>query len=80
MVSINPFSNTNKLDERFEKAKKTLKILMELNDKLSSTLPDKIIDSDPFKKYYDYVDMNDDKIMSGLTLSMDDSKSLNGTF
>lgn len=56
-LGINPFGNLNRLDDRIKKATETLDTLVKLNEKLETG--DKIENSDPLKKYFTYVDLEE---------------------
>jgi len=56
-LAINPFGNFDKLEDKIKKANITLKIIIDLNTKLEKN--DKIENSDPLKKYFDYIDLDE---------------------
>jgi hypothetical protein len=56
-LAINPFGNSNKLEDRIKKANETLEKLIELGNKLGSGT--RIEDLDPLKKYFDYIDLEE---------------------
>jgi hypothetical protein len=58
-LAINPFGNTDRLEDRIEKTSERLKILKEIDEKLSKMEMCEIDKSDPLKKYFDYVDLKD---------------------
>jgi hypothetical protein len=60
-LAINPFGNTNTLEERIKKANETLEKIVELSKKLETGV--KIDDSDPLKKCFDYVDLEEPDLM-----------------
>ncbi len=56
-LAINPFGNSNSLEDRIKKANETLEKIIELGKKLDTGV--KIEDSDPLKKCFDYVDLEE---------------------
>lgn len=56
-LAVNPFGNLNRLDDRIKKATETLETLVKLNEKLETGV--KIEDSDPLKKCFTYVDLEE---------------------
>ena len=68
-LAINPFGNFNKLEERIKKANENLKIIIELNTKLEKG--DKIDNSDPLKKYFDYVDLDESDVLDEISKILD---------
>jgi hypothetical protein len=64
-LAINPFGNTNTLEERIKKANETLEKIIQLTEKLktSDETGNKIEDSDPLKKYFTYVNLEDPDVI-----------------
>ena len=63
-LAINPFStssSTSSFDVRIKKVQETLEIINNLKEKLSKLGDKKIDDKDELKKYFDYVDLDEDK-------------------
>lgn len=56
-LAINPFGNTDTLEERIKNTIAILEKIMELSKKLETGV--KIENSDPLKKYFDYVDLEE---------------------
>lgn len=56
-LAINPFGNSNKLEERISNAYDTLEKMNKLSEKLDTGV--KIADSDPLRKCFDYVDLEE---------------------
>jgi len=56
-LAINPFGNTDTLEERIKIANETLEKIIKLGEKLDTGV--KIPDSDPLKKCFNYVDLEE---------------------
>lgn len=59
-LAVNPYGNIDRLNDRIKKATEILNILIELSEKLESLESGiKIKNSDPLKKYFTYVDLEE---------------------
>ncbi len=56
-LAINPFGNSNSLEDRIKNANETLEKIIKLSEKLETGV--KIEDSDPLKKCFNYVDLEE---------------------
>jgi hypothetical protein len=61
-LAINPFSSsTSSFDVRIKKVQETLEIINNLKEKFIELKDTKMNDKDDLKKYFDYVDLDEDK-------------------
>lgn len=60
-LAVNPYGNLNRLDDRIKNATEILETLIKLNEKLEKSKESgiKIEDSDPLKKYFTYLDLDE---------------------
>ena len=63
-LAINPFGNTNTLEERIKNANETLEKMIKLSEKLDTGK--KIDESDPLIKYFNYIDLDEPNIIEEL--------------
>lgn len=64
--ALNPFGETNTLNERINKASSNLKIIGEINDQLEQLKKGLIEKSKIDKKYFDFIDLDEPEPIDGL--------------